>query len=47
MFGWRLQELALVENLHHLLPGLTNISALADLHQLSLVKVTHLSTVND
>ncbi len=35
-----LQELTLSESLHFLVPGLTNISALADLRQLSLTKVT-------
>ncbi|BDA50828.1 probable Internalin A [Coccomyxa sp. Obi] len=34
-----LQELTLSESLHFLVPGLTNISALADLRQLSLTKV--------
>lgn len=35
------QELTLSESLHFLVPGLTNISALADLRQLSLTKVAH------
>lgn len=36
-----LQELSLSEHLPLLMPGLTNLSALGDLRQLSLTKVSH------